>query len=121
MNVYYECLDTIKRAELAYKYLTRTLTPTEATTLIAEIQPVSEWYPLETFDVDNVIQSAIDRWGDRPELEEYAQRACRRVWNKWDSSGDISWNASEWALDLIIEYAKDDGIELLSMEDTNVS
>ena len=45
-----------------------------------------------------------------------AEQATRRVYNKWESNGDVADGAIDWAVDLIGGYAKCDKIVLVERE-----
>jgi len=116
-TTYYECRRSIERAGLAYRYLTETLSEDDASRLVGEVQPFSGWFPLETISVEQVVETSGDRWSNpAEEIRPLAEQACRRVWNKWDSTGDIPSSAEDWAMDLIAEYAEEDGLTLIEGE-----
>ena len=124
MSVYYECGRSIALARLGYMLANGTLDQDAANDIIYECQPVAGWYPIETLSVDRIIEDAGFRWSNpAADIEPFAAQAARRVWNKWDSSGDAPDAASDWACDLIAEYARQDGVALVEgeREDAEVS
>jgi hypothetical protein len=57
-------------------------------------------------------EAECERWGDRPEFDDLANAAYRRVFNKYSSPGYELDGAQDWAMDLVEEYATEDGIIL---------
>jgi len=102
----------ILRYAMAWRYATGNITPEDAWTLWRECEDITGYHDLEGLSETSVLEQAIDRYGDRPELPELVNRACSRVASKWNSSGDTAAAAEDWAHDLIAEYATDAGIEL---------
>jgi hypothetical protein len=88
------------------------MTEDDAYEIARECHEVTCNWPLETISVESVIDAAQERWSDFPRLREYAEQASARVWSKWSSTGDVSGAAVDWALDLMNEYAEEDGIKL---------
>lgn len=107
----------LERAARAWRYLRGKMTDTDAHHLVWEAEHVSGCYSLEGFTVDSVLEDARELFGDVPGLERWAVDACARVASKWDASGDVSSAAAEWAMSLIAQYAKSDGVNLVERED----
>lgn len=104
-----------ERAGRAWRYLRRTLTADDASSLIYEAEHVKGEYSLESISVDSVLEDALERWEAAPCLERLVEEAVARVANKWESSGNISGGASEWAISLVKEYARDQGVKLIEV------
>lgn len=111
-RAFYRWRSRINRWRLAWRYATGNLTEDDAYTLSWESHDITGCYPLEWVSVEGVLESALCNWEDHPRLREYAEQAARRVYSKWDSSGHVTDAAHDWAVDLIREYAADDGVEL---------
>jgi len=101
-----------RRVARAWRYALGRTTLTDAYDIGIDCRDVTGDYPLVSLDVDDVLQSAKDRWGDVPELKAYAESAVRRVYGRWSSPGHELDGAKSWAMDLIEEWAKDDGLDL---------
>jgi hypothetical protein len=101
-----------QRWKRALNYATGHLSEADADQIRYECQQIAGFYPLEVFTVDGVLNTFRDCYGDHPELERLARDAAARVANKWSGNGDCAGTAEDWAIDLIFEYAKADGIEL---------
>lgn len=112
LAVYYQCVHGIERARLGYLYANGQLTATDAFTMIGELQDVACSYALLSIDIGTVMEWAVERWAnDEDELRPLAERACQRVYNKWEGGGTDG--AAEWALDMVEEYAAEEGIALV--------
>lgn len=109
----YRVKDRLKHLARAWRYATGHMTKDDAWSISYECDASTGCYGLEYIDVEGVMECAVDKWEANPRLEEYAENAVHRVWNKWSSSGDATNAAQEWAMDLIEEYAKADGVELV--------
>ncbi len=108
----HECEGLIARAGRAYRYTMGTLDDRDAGDIIYDCQPVTRWYPIETFSEDGVLDCVLRRYHYHAELKSLIHTACQRVWIKWTSTGDTAWAAEDWAYYLVREYAKEGGIEL---------
>ena len=69
-------------------------------------------WALETLNAEAVLESATERWGGVPGLDRLVHEACARVASKWDYTGDPAAAAEAWALQLVREYAEQEGVEL---------
>jgi predicted metal-binding protein len=110
--VRWECEKSLERASRAHSYLNGTIDADEAGDIIYDCQPIAGWYPLETFSEESLLDRVTEEYEERPEFSELVHAACRRVWNKWNSSGDTAGAAVDWAMDLFRQYAQEDGVEL---------
>ena len=87
------------------------LSQDDAQSIILDCRLPAGWYPLMTLSPDDVHDMAIDLYGDAAHtLDPYLHGACECVARKWDQSGDDHWHAREWALDLALQGAAQDGI-----------
>ncbi len=110
--------EKIQRYRLAIAYARNRIDADQANDIIYDCQAVAGWYPLETFSVDDCLQTALDcHWQPHPELESLVQSACDRVAGKWSSDGHVADAAQDWALDLVADFAAARGIALLHHED----
>lgn len=107
----------IERFVRAWRYAAGTMNEGDALDLIRDAQPVAGCFALESLDIDRLHEEAVERWGEVPGLHRLAGEAAQRVASKWSSSGDLAAAAREWALDLIADYARSEGITLVEVED----
>jgi hypothetical protein len=105
---------TLWRWRRAYRYATRKLSTDDAYWIASECADVSGCWPLQSIGVESVLGSAQDRWQDDPNLPRFAYAAASRVASKWPGSDESA--AEDWALDLIAEYATQEGITLREHE-----
>jgi hypothetical protein len=108
----YRLLSRLRRPGEGWRYANQRMTHDDADTIRYECQLVGGMYPLECFTYIDVLGSATERFGDTPELPELVRRACEHVASKWCGTGDTTGAARDWAMDLMQEYAAQDGIVL---------
>lgn len=108
--------DTAQRYARAWRYATRRSTREDGLRMIYDAEHAAGNYSLESISLMDVIKRAKEKWGDVPGLEDWAGDATARVGKKWESGGETVYAAEDWALDLIKEYAADDGVTLTEIE-----
>ena len=102
-----------RRWLLAVAFARDNLTRDQALDLLYHAEEAAGVWPLATFDAEGVLQTARERWGDNPALERLAHDAASRVASKWSGDdGHLAGAAEDWALDLLAEFAAQEGIEL---------
>jgi hypothetical protein len=89
----------------------------DANSLLYDAQRLAGSYGLEALSEETVLERVVERYGDVEGLSGLVQCACQHVWSKWSSDGHMTGAAEDWAMDLIAEYAKQDGIELVDSWD----
>lgn len=99
----------------AIAYARGTMTPAQALWILGDCEEVAGHYALESVSVDSVLEDARARWADRPELVELATRAAARTAENW-TGGETTAAAIDSALDLLADYAAQDGIELVELD-----
>jgi len=109
---------TTARAGLAWRYFRRTMTAEDAYSLAYDCQEVAGDWALASFDLQSTIEEARERWEDHPELPRLCRDACERVASKWSGDdGNLRHAAMDWALDLVADHAKSEGIALTSCQE----
>lgn len=116
-QIRYECLELIRRASCAHEYLMGTVGAEDTQRMILDLERRAGWYQLMTLDVEHVIEDAAERWQPHPHLRRLVEDACERIASKWENGGDTYFEARQWALDKVEEYAREDGIALVPTED----
>jgi hypothetical protein len=106
----------INRYRRGWRYATDTWTAADAGWIGYECQDVAGNWTLESLGLDGILNDARAKWRPHPDLERLAADAGSRVGSKWNSSGDTASAASDWALDLIEEYARDENIDLVERD-----
>lgn len=100
------------RIAIGWRFAWGTMTEDDAHNMAYECATLAGRYSLEELSRDSVLEQCRERFGDVPELPELVADACERVWSKWDSSGDLTGAAEDWAMDKVLEYAEQRGITL---------
>ena len=104
----------LQRWRRAWRYATNALTPDDASWIRHQCQDIEGFWPLDAIDAEGVLREARERWTDHPALKRLAYDAAERIADRWAGSGDISCEARGYAVDLIAEYARAQGIELMN-------
>lgn len=113
----YRMRQRLARYRRAWLYAAGRTELDDAYTIMRDLRPITGEYPLITLDVDGIVISAGDRWtNSADEIRPFAEEAAERVYGKFDSDGETRSAAEEWALDLIAEYAEQEGVELIEGE-----
>lgn len=109
----YRVRQTLRRLVVGLRFIFDRTHPDDAYMLISAGEEASGCFYLESIDVEEVLENALEIYEPHPELENLAWRAARRVNYKWTSTGEVRHAALDWAADLIPDYAKDEGIVLV--------
>lgn len=96
----------------AFRYAMGRTTEADASTMYCEMERITGWYALEMIEVDSFLADVREDYADHPAFPELAARAVARVGQKWESNGDLTSAARDWARDLFKDYAQAGGIEL---------
>lgn len=113
-TIRYRLTSRFDRLGRAWRYFRGTMTPDDATRIMREGYDVAGTYPLETLDVSDLLDRAQETWGDHPALPELCAQAAERVYAKWESSGDLSSGAIDYAMSHYLpDYAERAGVTLV--------
>lgn len=105
-----------QRFARAWRYMIGTYTVDDAEWISLEVDNKAGCWALQTISDQSVLEYARNRWEDHPELPRLAHEAAARVAKKWAGVDDVTAAAEDWALDLIADYAKSDGIPLTEID-----
>lgn len=109
-----ESREAVENARLAELFANGKLNQHDAYDMMYRLQHIIGEFTLESFSVEDTIVRAQSRWSNpESDFRKYVKDACARVWGKWSSLGEIESEAQDWALDLVREYATEDGINLV--------
>lgn len=111
----------LKHWRRAWRYAMNRSTYNDGWDLFHDAEHITGYYALEGLSREDVLNTARERYGDVTGMEELAQRACERVASNWDSTGDMTGAAEDWAFDLIAQYAVADGVNLTDSWSTEVA
>lgn len=107
----------LERYGRAWRYARAAMTSEDAHQFIYEAEHAAGHYSLAWFTVDELKEAAAERWGDMPEMAQWASDAAARVSGKWSGEGgELAGAAVDWALSLIPDYAAQDGVKLVEID-----
>jgi hypothetical protein len=101
----------------AWRYAAGRLSTDDAQRLILDCRHPAGWYSLLVLTVEDTLEQALEEIADHPELPRLIADGCARVGIKWESNDDQLWEARRWAIGLAKEYAADEGIRLVALDD----
>jgi hypothetical protein len=104
----------LDRLGRAWRYFRGIMTPDDAQLMMREGYDVAGTYPLETLDVSDLLGRVQDTWGNHPALPELCAQAAERVYAKWESSGELSSAAIDYAMSRYLpDFAERAGVTLV--------
>ncbi len=117
MSVHIPTKEQAERQKLAEAYMLGTLTYDQARWLSYELEKQLGWAALVTLTDEDVMESIGDAFVipnnlRDGQLGDWVHDAVRKVASKWESPGHEWEGALEWAIELAVEYAKQDGVVL---------
>jgi len=74
-------------------------------------------YPIVSIAGADIEQNMADDGYKHERLAEWAKRAAYRVYSKHSGDAEAHYACIEWGTDLVIEYAKEDGVDLQPVEE----
>jgi hypothetical protein len=106
-----------QRLSRAWRYCTGRLTADDAQWIMFECQRPAGCHPLLTLTVEDTLEQARETLADHPELPRLIADGCEHVGNKWESYNDDLYHARQWAIDLAQDYAANEGITLVRLDE----
>lgn len=113
----YRLQQHLSRWQRAWAYATDRMTKDQASQMAYDCQAPAGSFSLISLDVDGVLEDASNTYMDHPDLERLCAEAVQRVASKFDDYTEVRSSCSDWALDLVVQYAKQEGVELTLIED----
>jgi hypothetical protein len=107
----------VARWRRAWRYAIGGLSPDDAQRMMLDCRFSAGWHPLLVLTVEDTLEQAREDIADHPELPRLVADGCARVGDKWESYNDELWEARRWAIGLAKEYAADEGIALVTLDD----
>jgi len=101
----------------AWRYATNRLSADEAQRIMLDCRDPAGWHPLLVLTVEDTLEQAREDLADHPDLPRLIADGCARVGDKWESYNDDLWEARRWAIGLAEDYAADEGIRFVPLED----
>lgn len=107
----------IEKLRIGLRYgLGLPLTRGDAGTLVYDAEGLAGIAVLASIDVEGTLSTAHDRFRDHPDMEGYIADGVARVRSKWEGNGDMVGHAENWAIEIAIEYAKQDGVTFVELD-----
>lgn len=113
----YRLRSRLSRWQEAYAYARGRMTPNQALSMLWECQHTAGTYCLVSLDSESVLEAARDRWNDHPALPGLCDSAASRVASKWEDHTEVRSSCEDWALDLVEDYARGEGVILTELQD----
>ncbi len=107
----------IERLARAWHFFTGRMSAEDAQQIMLDCRYSAGWHPLLLLSVEETLERARDRFVDHPDLAWLIAEGCIHVERKWESYGDDLELAQDWAIELAMEYAIEDGIDLTRHDD----
>lgn len=101
----------------AWRYAVGRLSADEAQRTMLGCRDPAGWYPLLVLTVEDTLEQAREDFADHPDLPRLIANGRARVVDKWESYNDELWEARRWAIGLAKDYAADEGIALIALDD----
>jgi hypothetical protein len=113
----YRAKDRARRLCRAWGYITGRLSANDAQWIMFECERPAGCHPLLTLTVEDTLEQARETLADHPELPRLIADGCERVGHKWESYNDDLYHARQWAIDLAQDYAANEGITLVRLDE----
>ena len=101
----------------AWRYATNRLSADEAQRIMLDCRDPAGWHPLLVLTVEDTLEQAREDLADHPDLPRLIADGCARVGDKWESYNDDLWEGRRRAIGLAKDYAADEGIRFVPLED----
>ena len=101
----------------AWRYAIDRLSVDDAQRMMLACRDPAGWYPLLVLTVEDTLEQAREDFSDHPDLPRLIADGCARVADKWESYNDELWEARRWAIGLAKDYAADEGIAVVALDE----
>jgi hypothetical protein len=113
----YRVRESLARLARAWRYFTERLPADDAQRIMLDCRQPAGWHLLLVLAVEEALEQAREIFSDHPDLARLIADGCSRVDDKWESTGDVLYEARHWAIDIAEGYAADEGIKLTRLDD----
>jgi hypothetical protein len=117
----YRCGVSLGRWTRALRYAAGRLSADEAQRLILDCLCPAGWHPLLVLTVEDTLEQAREEIADHPDLPRLIADGCARVGDKWEPYYGELLEARCWAINLAKNYAADEGITFVLLNDEHDS
>lgn len=113
----YRCGVMLSRWTRAWRYAAGRLSANDAQQLMLDCSYSAGSHPLLVLTVEDTLQQAREEIADHPDLLRLVADGCARVADKWEPYYGELLEARRWAIDLAKNYAADEGITFVLLND----
>lgn len=113
----YRCGVRLGRWTRAWRYAAGQLSADDAQQLTLDCRRPAGWHPLLVLTVEDTLEQARAEIADHPDLPRLIADGCARVGDKWEPYYSEPLEARCWAINLAKNYAVDEGITLVLLND----
>jgi hypothetical protein len=117
----YRATHRAQRLSRAWSYFTGRLSADDAQSILLDCYSPAGWHPLLVLTVEDTLEQARETFADHPDLPRLIADGCERVGSKWESYNDDLHMARSWAIEIAEDYAAQEGITLIRMEDNDAA
>ena len=117
----YRCGVSLGRWTRAWRYAAGRLSADEAQRLMLDCRHPAGWHPLLILTVEDTLEQAREEIADHPDLHRLIADGCARVGDKWEPYCGELLEARCWAINLAKNYAVDEGITFVLLNDEHDS
>jgi len=114
---HYRCAARLGRWTRAWRYAAGRLSADEAQRLMLDGRYPAGWHPLLVLTVEDALEQARAEIADHPDLARLVADGCARVGDKWEPYYGELLEARCWAINLAKNYAVDEDITLVLLND----
>jgi hypothetical protein len=107
----------VQRCTRAWRYAVGRLSADEAQQLMLDCRYPAGWHPLLVLTVQDTLEQARQEIADHPDLPRLGADGCARVGDKWEPYYCELLEARCWAINLAKNYAADDGITFVLLNE----
>jgi hypothetical protein len=111
----YRCGVSLGRWTRAWRYAA--LSADEAQRLMLDCRYPAGWHPLLVLTVEDTLEQAREEIADHPDPPRLVADGCARVGDKWEPYYGELLEARCWAINLAKNYAADEGITFVLLND----
>jgi len=118
---HYRCGVRLGRWTRALRYAAGRLSADEAQRLMLDCRYPAGWHPLLVLTVVDTLEQAREEIADHPDLPRLVADGCARVGDKWEPYCGELLEARCWAINLAKNYAADEGITFVLLDEEHES
>jgi len=113
----YHVCHCLARWRRGWRYAAGHLSADEAQRVMLDCRYPAGWHPLLVLTVEDTLEQAREEIADHPDLSRLVADGCARVGDKWEPYYGELLEARCWAINLAKNYAVDEGITLVLLND----